>query len=304
MPSQEQSPMASVLKPQLSADCRRAKKRQMDRMNQQRKRKRDREHLQRLQENVQLLQQDKASSLVSSLMTQRDLNEERMLRHRKRLLQIKGLIEADLADLGQPEDVPSDKSDADALGSSPNPATFSAVDPSLLEAASSEPGPDSTCFLSAEKNDALDAFLAELSAPNVEGDAVTWPPPMLGAMAGAVESSPLPSSQSALDGRHSKIWRYIEQLISHTKSASTLGDTELDMHIIITAVSQGWTQFSQAVMVDARWSCLRELDEKYFAPNYNNIERLAILTIASQTIKQDVSSPHLKGRAGITYKPR
>ncbi|OQV10423.1 hypothetical protein CLAIMM_14424 [Cladophialophora immunda] len=288
MPSHAPSPMASVPKPQLSTDCRRAKKREMDRMNQQRKRKRDREYLERLQENVQLLQQDKASNLASRLMAERDLNDERMLRHRKRLLQIKGLIEADLADLGQPEDAPSDRIDPDALGPSPNPMILPVVDPSLLEAASPEPGLDSSAFLPGEKNDTLDALLAELSAPFVRDDAVFWPSPMPCAKTGSIESNPLLSSKSALDGRHSKVWRDIELLISHAMPVSTLGDTELDMHIAITAVSQGWTQFSQAVMVDARWSCLRELDEKYFAPNYSKIERLAVLTVASQTIKQDM----------------
>ncbi|OAP60914.1 hypothetical protein AYL99_05916 [Fonsecaea erecta] len=297
MPRQEQSPTAPgpVSKPPLSPDGRRAKKREMDRMNQQRKRQRDREYLQQLQENVQLLQQDKASSLASRLMMQRDRDDQRLRRHRTRMLQIKGLINADLADLGQPEDGPrDDKSDTNALDPSLNSTVSPTVDSSLLlEATSPEPGPDSTFCPPAEKNDSLDALLAELSTPyDGEDDAVFWPPPILDAQAGAVESNSLPSSKPPLAARRSKTWRDIEQLISRTtaqSSASTIvGDTELDMHIIITAAAQGWTQFSQAVMVDARWSCLRELDEKYFAPNYSNVERLAVLTIASQTIGQDM----------------
>lgn len=88
-------------------------------------------------------------------------------------------------------------------------------------------------------------------------------------------------------------WKRIEQLIFQGQQETWQGATEstgLDIHIIITAISIGWASVAQVLPLDSRGRCLRQLDEDYFMLNYGKPERLAVLLIASQMFKLNVSS--------------
>lgn len=266
----------------------------MDRLCQQRKRKRDRENLQRLQENVQLLQQDEGQGLAARLIVDRHQHEERMLRHRKRLLQIQGLIRADLADLssldkeddsvaqiGRRPTIPPDE--PIQVSNYPDMMLSEELDESILPSLS-------------DQAPSLEALVSEVTVPSFERSAPGRTDQHVAAPPSAFNNntSILPP-KDARDGRQCKMWKQVEQLIDQAKPQipfpSADDGIDLDMHIIVTAVIRSWAQFSQAVRVDARWSCLRELDEKYFKPVYGQVERLAVLTIASQIFKTDVRTP-------------
>ena len=273
-------------------DRKRARKREMDRICQQRKRKRDRENLQRLEERMQLLQQDKQDMLIADMMRERDQNEESNMRHRKRLLQISGLIRADLADLGHLEGPVNTECRADAPLSPQKIISTAATEYVYPGEVASECPSEQAPSLSSGELDVLDALVSEMLIPRAECGTGEWPQHHADGIAGACHDIPSAPGVVADAGHHSMRWKQAERLISQimpSMPASDKADDELDMHIIITAISRSWAQFSQAVLVDARWSCLRELDEKYFAPNYSNVERLAVLAIASQVFKVNAS---------------
>lgn len=274
----------------------------MDRICQQRKRRRDRENLQKLEERLQLLQDDKQDSLLAQLLKDRDDEVERNIRHRTRLLQIKGLIQADLADLGHTEVSKSPDCDGNSLQTLltielDSPSTSESA---LLDSTFAECTDETSPLGCGDDLDAVDAFnVDDFGGRELEADVLLWPQQAIQIVPDHVNSmlmvpETLANTNKNNDdngGRQRKLWEEVEQLITRAKPAlSCLGtaNSELDMHIIINAVSRGWSQFSQVVRVDARWGCLRELDEKYFSRSYGPVERLAVLTIASQLMEGDV----------------
>jgi hypothetical protein len=81
-----------------SIDEKKAKKRELDRICQRRKRTKDRDERQKLEDRVKFLQQEKDDKFMKQLLLERDRNEERAARQKNRLLQMKALVEADLAE--------------------------------------------------------------------------------------------------------------------------------------------------------------------------------------------------------------
>lgn len=95
-----------VAPPQLQNDCpsstqvneKRARKRQLDRISQRRKRQKDRDTMERLKRS---LAQPNDPTLLHSLVLKQEQDLARIHRHGERMMQIQALIQADLADLEQ-----------------------------------------------------------------------------------------------------------------------------------------------------------------------------------------------------------
>lgn len=266
----------------------------MDRLCQQRKRKRDRETRQKLEQQLQLLQEEKQDSPLAQLMKERNRNEERSIRHRTRLLQIKGLIQADLDDLDCSEATTSPEGDRNA--SVATHLTSYAGEPALPVPVLAENSDETSPLGAGDDLDAVHAFgIDDFDIYGPQSDDLFWPQEAIQTESDHINSivAVPETSSSNKNGNQRELWEEVEQLIARGKpslSSPSTSNTELDMHIIINAVSRGWSQFANAVRVDARWSCLRELDEKYFSRSYGPVERLAVLTIASQLMEGDVSS--------------
>ncbi|KAJ9633620.1 hypothetical protein H2204_006826 [Knufia peltigerae] len=245
----------------------------------------------KMEERLRSLQKEGQNPLLAQLMKLADENEERNIRHRKRLQQIKGLIQADLADLGH--------RDSTAVAAGHNDTL--------------QPQCSTTDASSHSEPDSLDHMLGECTgetmilpcnddlniggqAPSIddcggiapEADTLLWDQD-----AHTIGSDHLdeliivPGQDPCQSGRSRKLWDEVEQLLSRaqpTGGGASADNEEVDMHIIINAVSRGWSQFSQVANVDTRWSCLRNLDERYFSRGYGQVERLAVLTIASQLL--------------------
>jgi hypothetical protein len=94
-------------------------------------------------------------------------------------------------------------------------------------------------------------------------------------------------------------WRDVEDMISYVQD-QPLNEvnhrTSTVMHIIITAISIGWTGITQSLLFDPRWMCLRQLDEVHFASKYGKVERLAVLMVTSQLLRLNVSSATVVSR--------
>ncbi|KIX95084.1 uncharacterized protein Z520_09000 [Fonsecaea multimorphosa CBS 102226] len=292
--------MAQTASASNPALCKRTRKREMDRICQQRKRKRDRENLRNLEQRLQILQDEKPDSLLAQLIKDRDDNEARNNRHRTRMLQIQGLLRADLTDLGHSETTTSPDYDGHTLQTQLNIESDSS--------SASEPAPlDQTLVNGYGETSPLGVLddLYAIQAFEIDSFGAQGPEPNNVSLAQhTISGGPEPVNDTAVvsgafpiahnsAGRQRKTWEEVEQLIAQAKSQLSGPSTatlELDMHIIINAVSRGWSQFSQIVRVDTRWSCLRELDEKYFRRGYGPVERLAVLTIASQLIGGDMTT--------------
>lgn len=95
-PEKEMSPKSNH---QSLIDEKKAKKRELDRICQRRKRRKDRDNLKTLEDRVKFLQQQKDDVLLKTLLLEREQNEERAAGRKRRLLQMKALLEADLAEL-------------------------------------------------------------------------------------------------------------------------------------------------------------------------------------------------------------
>lgn len=276
------------------AQCKRNRKREMDRISQQRKRKRDRENMLKMEERLRFLQKDSQSPLLGQLMKAADENEERSIRHRKRLLQIRGLIQADLADLGHCDSMTMTAVHSDPL--QPQPSTTDASSHSESDSLDHIHSDYNEKMMIFPCNDDLDigqAFaIDDCGGIAPEVDTLLWDQD-----ANTIGSDHInklivvPGLSLRQNGRPRKLWDEVEQLLARAKPTGNNPSTdneEVDMHIVIKAVSRGWSQFSQSVNVDMRWSCLRDLDERYFSRGYGQVERLAVLTIASQLLDGNV----------------
>ncbi|KEF54541.1 uncharacterized protein A1O9_08983 [Exophiala aquamarina CBS 119918] len=291
--------------------CKRNRKREMDRISQQRKRRRDRENLQKMEERLRLLQKDSQNQLLMQLMKSADQNEERNIRHRKRLLQIRGLIQADLADLGhcdtttpvadKPDGLHPDHGDADSS---------SHGEPEGLDQMLAEYNDEANIFGCNNDQTTDQAFNANDFGTLIPGaDTLPWDQEAHGIGPDQVKDIMIPAEQTThQNGRPRKLWDEVEQLLARAKlpaNSPSVHNEEVDMHIIINAVSRGWSRFSQVVRVDPRWSCLRDLDERYFSSGYAPVERLAVLTIASQLLDGDRMRPSVGSKLLPQFmKPR
>jgi hypothetical protein len=127
--------------------------------------------------------------------------------------------------------------------------------------------------------------------PELDPTGQEWPPEIFAPDNSLDNFAPAPIPNRRTNNRN---WRRIERFVAQAQQEASNGvtqSTELDMHIIITAISIGWAPVAQVFpLLDSRWRCLRQLDEEYFTPNYGKVERLAVLLIASQIFKLDVSS--------------
>lgn len=97
--SSPQQQMSPKLNCQSTIDQKKAKKRELDRICQRRKRRKDRDNLKTLEDRVKFLQQQKDDVLLKALLLEKEQNEERATRRKRRLLQMQALLEADLAEL-------------------------------------------------------------------------------------------------------------------------------------------------------------------------------------------------------------
>jgi len=266
----------------------------MDRMSQQRKRRRDRENMQRMEERIQLLQKNSQNPLLAQLMKSSEENEERNMRRRKRLLQIRGLIQADLADLGHCDSTPIlEGSSSDLYPERGGADGSSHSEPESLDHRLAERN-NEAIILSCDDDLTVDqAFNVGECGTLIPGaDALLWDQEANEIGSDQINDMIiLPDQTIQHTGRQRKLWDEVEQLLARAKrpaDSPSANNEELDMHIVINAVSRGWSQFSQFVKIDTRWSCLRELDERYFSRGYGQVERLAVLTIASQLLDRDV----------------
>jgi hypothetical protein len=82
-------------------DRRKARKRELDRISQQRKRKNDRETISKLKTQVRALEQQTDDNHVYNLILKQEKDQDKIKRHIERVKQIEALIQADLKDLGE-----------------------------------------------------------------------------------------------------------------------------------------------------------------------------------------------------------
>ena len=328
MPRQTMSSGSAPQRRQVFVESRRAKKKETDRICQQRKRKRDRENLERLQQRVDLLQKDRGDILLTELIEERDQNEARNIRHRTRLLQIKGLAEADLADMtfnaGSSMLLKDDHTaikDVFTAGEGvtmPSQSTVSAAGTDLCISGPIFSSNYSEMPISAfaceneelqDKSNLLIPHISISMAPQLEipdyqyhSNTNDLQHHSQAAQINPLDHSGVPAGQEIHECANSELWLDIECLLDQSR-VSTLepihhdNDIELDIHVIITAILRDWARFSKAIQIDTHWSCLRELDEKYFAPNSRDVDRLALLLITSQVQKLEVGNtePGLEG---------
>jgi hypothetical protein len=82
-----------------SAEQKKARKRELDRLCQQRKRRKDRELVQRLETQLNSLKQRADGDIFYDLILQREKDQAKIDRHIQRAKQIQALLQADLDDL-------------------------------------------------------------------------------------------------------------------------------------------------------------------------------------------------------------
>lgn len=82
----------------MTADDKKSRKRQLDRISQRRKRQKDRETMERLKKS---LENPDDPSMLHSLILKQEQDFARQSRHEQRMLQIKALVQADLADVDE-----------------------------------------------------------------------------------------------------------------------------------------------------------------------------------------------------------
>ncbi|KAH6699807.1 hypothetical protein BKA61DRAFT_208170 [Leptodontidium sp. MPI-SDFR-AT-0119] len=85
-------------------DRRKARKRESDRISQQRKRKKDREAICKLKAQVKALKHGSDDNHVYNLILGQEKDQEKIKRHLERVKQIEALVKADLKDLGEDDD--------------------------------------------------------------------------------------------------------------------------------------------------------------------------------------------------------
>jgi hypothetical protein len=83
----------------VTSSYRKARKRELDRISQQRKRKKDRDHVARLQARLDDLQQDADKKHVGDLLLERDRNQAQIERHQDRMRKIQAILVADMQDM-------------------------------------------------------------------------------------------------------------------------------------------------------------------------------------------------------------
>jgi hypothetical protein len=81
-------------------DPKKARKREMDRICQQRKRQKDRDTVRKLEARLKSLQQRAGDRFVYDMVIKHEKDQARISRHQQRMKQIQALLQADMEDLG------------------------------------------------------------------------------------------------------------------------------------------------------------------------------------------------------------
>lgn len=290
---------------------RKARKRELDRISQQRKRKNDRETISRLKAQVKALEQQSDDNHVYNLVLKQEKDQEKLNRHLERMKHIEALVEADLKDLGKDEGQISaslrgcnpvkeaqNENDThrhvftakDVNGPSYEPAVTCIQDTQAVEqprshldamtwdeltdgVQSASPDGESNKqspedYMDLEDIAALDGVLPS----GVSVDIPELPPLPLSldnshAPDWAIQGASMLADSEGVDcHRCDSMWTVCDTAIVQGRglllysSENSVFD-EGDAHVIITAITEGWSKAAKSQYWNRHWDSLRQIDQ-------------------------------------------
>ncbi|RDW67532.1 hypothetical protein BP6252_08928 [Coleophoma cylindrospora] len=332
---------AGVPQPPTSRACsaqtgeKRARKRELDRISQRRKRQKDRETMNRLRNS---LEQPHDPSWLHHLVLKQEADLARLHRHGERMIQIQTLLQADLADLDQAPPCEQQNRLSPSSDDNANPSQLS------MKAASPQVGPNLNIAAPYSKPqfdvdglswDDMEVLRPEQSVPlidvprasdnhyldplliltneNVNGDRSILtsscesrdPPRAMqsrhNSFQQSIESAVLPKTEYDRScTKCESVWRMANLNISlarqqfRARNDSQLANRngpDIDSHLIITAIAEGWSSAERSPLWDDRWNMLRQVDEICHGES-GLVERLVTLYTVRRILKvNSVCSP-------------
>jgi hypothetical protein len=307
-----------------TSDKRKARKRELDRLSQQRKRQKHRERINQLEEKLRCLQQVTDNRIIHDLMMKQERRKELVARHRERAEQIRLLLQTDLDDLEEKSDTARSPVNARTDSSkSPTPKPHLPILETALDMVPEhyQDGFTRRQLLKSEAFDTGTVDIGNLADPNMTSN-MTYAE---AASMTALESGLLSELQTHYDSSlifselgHSlnkevaALWPTDTNgspLNSRSDTTSFPGDIQytrcgttcvavnkilkrargrsaplaeirnrrdVDIHIMITAITEGWHEVMTEYQLDTRWDCLRRLDQGLFCAG-GEVERLVVL---------------------------
>ncbi|RDW74225.1 hypothetical protein BP5796_07667 [Coleophoma crateriformis] len=309
----------------------RARKRELDRISQRRKRQKDRETMNRLRNS---LEQPHDPSWLHHLVLKQEADLARLHRHGERMIQIQTLLQADLADMDKAPPCEQQNNLSPSSEDNANPsqlamkATTAQVGSNLNIAASySKPQfdldglswddmevlrPEQSMALTdmprVPDNHYLDSLLI-LTNENANGDrSILTPsyeprnPPRAmhsrhNSFQQAVEPAVLPKTDHDRScTKCESVWRIANLNIGLARQQFCAGndsqlvngnEPDVDSHLIITAIAEGWSSAERSPLWDDRWNMLRQVDEICHSES-GLVERLVTLYTVRRILKVTV----------------
>lgn len=301
-----------------AAEQRKARKREQDRLCQRRKREKDRENLRKLEARLDGLQNSDDPKVVLDLLLQREKDQAKLERQGQRLRQIEALLHAGIKDLGREGSTSpgagkaeSQDDDSDMFGgdsAEPEMRTNLPLRNAAVDIGTSiDMMPNVFGTTTHQTSQLYDEAL--MSAPmfnpgfETRSDSLLMGPGIgPTAMSSAFSYSPnqptadntswtIPSPQRPLDPPsivegQARTWLSSLNQVRCIDSRSSLSESMIDQHIIITVVVRGWDVAASQFALDPIWLCLRQLDEAVFINwNWRNVDRLVSLLLIRMQMK-------------------
>ncbi|GAB7350831.1 hypothetical protein MBLNU459_g1364t1 [Dothideomycetes sp. NU459] len=307
-----------------TAEQRKARKREQDRLCQRRKREKDRENLRKLEARLDGLQKSDEPKVVLDMLLQREKDQAKIERQAERLRQIESLLRAGMDDLIEHASPPgSDKGDAKeeqpadngmllagfaeldsgthvpfTTGAGTNAAMTVGVMPAAFaNTQQSAQLFDTTPAMSMNNGTALgprlDTYLPQANV--MESNAPFAALPYFGT---AIDDGPwaqhpqqpqLPEVDfSPANGDRTETWLGTLNSMQRMQLArADLSPALVEQHILISIVLRGWDYAAANFDLDPLWLCLRKLDETVLTNlRWRNVERVVSLLMA-YTLKGD-----------------
>jgi hypothetical protein len=292
-----------------AVDKKRERKREIDRISQHRKRQKDRERIVQLEEQLNCLRRPHDNSLMASLLDTQKKQNLRAARHRERLKQIEALLKADV------EDFKDEPTKGTAKEGCDNYSEVSNFDQNYVSGPpSTDPEIQSPDFL-----DMGTSIWPDFSSQNSGTTRIEGPPPEIYefpkfASCGNAFLATSPSTGLDLGtnlflnslGMNSNTascfpgdmkcprcyapWQPVNDLIQKARIqnqqsiGSRVAREEIDVHVMVLAVTQGWSAVIDRFQLDAHLQCLRCFDERLFSAA-GQIDRLSVLWAVHRMLK-------------------
>ena len=286
-----------------AVDKKRERKREIDRISQHRKRQKDRERITQLEEQLKCLRRPYDSCLMASLLDKQKKQNFRAVRHRERLKQMQALLKADADDFEErpTEEAPNKDSEASTrdqnglpqdqeISSSQIPGVGTITWPDFLLQ-----GCDTLQLDILGSTLPMDQF--PLSCPNGDGYIVNTLPnvldPGLNSIPTALATKPVRETCFPGDMKCPKCydpWKHVHDLIHKARVLnkqsieSRVSREDFDVHVIVSAVAQGWSAVKNQFQLDPHLECLQWFDVGLFSAA-GEIDRLSILWALHRMLK-------------------